>query len=202
MSMNCVDAAEEQFKSALQVDLFLFHVSWQQTFSKLTEVFLQKRASHSDLATFINLNLAIVYLRMNRTQDLEVLLSTIDPEHIPAQWDTLFFLTSKNKKDWEDYVFDLFLFQFSQSARVCVLRERFASVLPSKIQRLKVSRSFILRPTIPCYQSKPWIHVIYDVTGSTCARRSRWRTRKTWTVWRHARSCCLATFSSTSEIAK
>ena len=87
MSMNCMDAAEEQFKSALQVDLFLSLFSCLQKFSKLTEVFtsLQKRASHSDLATFINLNLAIVYLRMNRTQDLEVLLSTIDPEHIPAQ---------------------------------------------------------------------------------------------------------------------
>ena len=82
MSMNCMDAAEEQFKSALQVSSSFSCTVWNHLKGVY---FFQKLANNSDLATFINLNLAIVYLRTNRTEDWTNLLSAIDPERIPAQ---------------------------------------------------------------------------------------------------------------------
>ncbi|XP_046543112.1 MAU2 chromatid cohesion factor homolog isoform X1 [Haliotis rubra] len=60
MSMNCMEAAEAQFKTA----------------SKLTTV--------SDLKSFVNLNLAIVYLRTNRQTELVGLLESIDPEKLES----------------------------------------------------------------------------------------------------------------------
>lgn len=57
MSMNCMEAAEAQFKTALE------HSSGE-----------------GELAGFINLNLAIVYLRMNRQSDLHRLAEVIDPD--------------------------------------------------------------------------------------------------------------------------
>ncbi|KAK7115368.1 MAU2 chromatid cohesion factor homolog isoform X2 [Littorina saxatilis] len=58
MSMNCMEAAEAQFKTALEAN----------------------KSSESDLSSFINLNLAIVYLRMNRQNDLMRLVEFIEPE--------------------------------------------------------------------------------------------------------------------------
>uniref|UniRef100_A0A2C9JSS8 MAU2 chromatid cohesion factor homolog n=1 Tax=Biomphalaria glabrata TaxID=6526 RepID=A0A2C9JSS8_BIOGL len=60
MSMNCMEAAEAQFKTAL------------------------KMAGGGDLNNFINLNLAIVYLRTNRHTELLGLLEAINPETIPS----------------------------------------------------------------------------------------------------------------------
>lgn len=56
MSMNCMEAAEAQFLTAL------------------------KNSDSTDLYLFVNMNLAIVYLRMNRQQDFMGLLEKIDPE--------------------------------------------------------------------------------------------------------------------------
>lgn len=56
MSMNCMEAAEAQFDTAL------------------------KKSESTDLSLFINLNLAIVYLRMNRPQEFMGLFEKIDPE--------------------------------------------------------------------------------------------------------------------------
>ncbi|XP_041367960.1 MAU2 chromatid cohesion factor homolog [Gigantopelta aegis] len=56
MSMNCMEAAEAQFKLA----------------SKLTTAL--------DLRNFVNLNLAIVYLRTSRQADLTSLMDKIEPE--------------------------------------------------------------------------------------------------------------------------
>ncbi|XP_014673025.1 PREDICTED: MAU2 chromatid cohesion factor homolog [Priapulus caudatus] len=60
MSMNCMEAAETQFNTALRL------------------------STENELWTFINLNLAIVYLRTNREADLMGLLERIDPERIVA----------------------------------------------------------------------------------------------------------------------
>lgn len=59
MSMNCMEAAEAQFHTAV----------------KLNE-------KNTELALFVNLNLAIVYLRTNRQQELMGLLHMIDPEKV------------------------------------------------------------------------------------------------------------------------
>ncbi|KAG1667223.1 MAU2 chromatid cohesion factor [Nymphon striatum] len=56
MSMNCMDAAEAQFNAALRL------------------------STETELWTFVNLNLAIVYLRTKRDQDLLELLNRINPE--------------------------------------------------------------------------------------------------------------------------
>ncbi|WAQ98773.1 SCC4-like protein [Mya arenaria] len=56
MSMNCMEAADAQFHTAL----------------KLSE--------SSDLSLFINMNLAIVYLRMGKQQGFMALLDRIDPD--------------------------------------------------------------------------------------------------------------------------
>ncbi|KAK7496830.1 hypothetical protein BaRGS_00011810 [Batillaria attramentaria] len=61
MSMNCMEAAEAQFKTAL-------------------ESIRQEGAREGELSGFINLNLAIVYLRMNRQADLMHLVELIEPE--------------------------------------------------------------------------------------------------------------------------
>ncbi|CAL1526010.1 unnamed protein product [Lymnaea stagnalis] len=65
MSMNCMEAAEAQFKTAL------------------------KMAGGVELINFINLNLAIVYLRTNRHPQLMGLLDSINPETIPTASHTL-----------------------------------------------------------------------------------------------------------------
>ncbi|ESP05423.1 hypothetical protein LOTGIDRAFT_205565 [Lottia gigantea] len=59
MSMNCMEAAESQFKTAY------------------------KSSSSTDLRLFVNLNLAIVYIRANRHTDLATLLESINPETVP-----------------------------------------------------------------------------------------------------------------------
>lgn len=56
MSMNCMEAAEAQFLTAL------------------------RQSESPDLSSFVNMNLAIVYLRMGRQQDFMGLLDKIDPE--------------------------------------------------------------------------------------------------------------------------
>ncbi|KAL5005286.1 hypothetical protein ScPMuIL_018742 [Solemya velum] len=58
MSMNCMEAAEAQFNTALRI------------------------SKESDLWTFINLNLAIVYLRTNRQSEISGLLDRIDPDRL------------------------------------------------------------------------------------------------------------------------
>ena len=58
MSMNCMEAAEAQFNTALKV------------------------SENVELSLFVRMNLAIVYLRMGRQQDLIGLLDQIDPEKI------------------------------------------------------------------------------------------------------------------------
>lgn len=58
MSMNCMEAAEGQFSSALQ------------------------SSKERDLRTFANLNLAIVYLRAKREQEFASLLESINPENL------------------------------------------------------------------------------------------------------------------------
>ncbi|XP_064607711.1 MAU2 chromatid cohesion factor homolog [Liolophura sinensis] len=60
MSMNCMEAAEAQFNTALRL------------------------STDKDLWTFINLNLAIVYLRQNRQSELMGLLERIDPERLTS----------------------------------------------------------------------------------------------------------------------
>ncbi|XP_074651649.1 MAU2 chromatid cohesion factor homolog [Tubulanus polymorphus] len=65
MSMNCMDSAEAQFNAAI-------HLS-----------------RDSDLWIFINLNLAIVYLRTNRHQDLNQLMDRIDPDRLHTESYTL-----------------------------------------------------------------------------------------------------------------
>ncbi|KAL8615922.1 hypothetical protein ACOMHN_034598 [Nucella lapillus] len=57
MSMNCMEAAEAQFKTALEAN-----------------------KSGAELTSFINLNLAIVYLRMNRQADLMRMVDLLKPE--------------------------------------------------------------------------------------------------------------------------
>ena len=52
----------------------------------MTCVVVLQQSRHLELMTFINLNLAIVYLRLNRQADLMALVEHIDPERIPPQW--------------------------------------------------------------------------------------------------------------------
>ncbi|XP_015109825.1 MAU2 chromatid cohesion factor homolog [Diachasma alloeum] len=59
MSMNCMEAAEAQFIATLRT------------------------TTERELCTFANLNLAIVYLRTKRDQDLNELLDRIKPESLP-----------------------------------------------------------------------------------------------------------------------
>lgn len=61
MSMNCMEAAENQFNAALRTS--------------------QER----ELWTFANLNLAIVYVRTRRESDFMALLDRISPERLPSQ---------------------------------------------------------------------------------------------------------------------
>jgi len=61
MSMNCMEAAENQFNAALRTS--------------------QER----ELWTFANLNLAIVYVRTRRETDFMALLDRISPERLPSQ---------------------------------------------------------------------------------------------------------------------
>merc|ERR1712223_943561 len=61
MSMNCMEAAENQFNAALRTS--------------------QER----ELWTFANLNLAIVYVRTRRDADFMALLDRISPERLPSQ---------------------------------------------------------------------------------------------------------------------
>merc|ERR1712141_825250 len=61
MSMNCMDAAENQLNAALRTS--------------------QER----ELWTFANLNLAIVYVRTRREADFAALLDRISPERLPSQ---------------------------------------------------------------------------------------------------------------------
>lgn len=66
MSMNCMEAAEAQFHRA---------ISWS--------------GINTELALFVNLNLAIVYLRTNRQQELMGLLDVIDPEKVETSTHSL-----------------------------------------------------------------------------------------------------------------
>eukprot|EP00093_Oithona_nana_P010140 10140.XXX_173463_175626_1 [CDS] Oithona nana genome sequencing. len=61
MSMNCMDAAENQFNAALRT------------------------SRERELWTFANLNLAIVYVRTRRETDFAALLDRISPERLPSQ---------------------------------------------------------------------------------------------------------------------
>ncbi|ELT89360.1 hypothetical protein CAPTEDRAFT_151038 [Capitella teleta] len=60
MSMNCLEAAEAQFKTALRL------------------------TRETELWTFVSLNLGIVYLRSNRTTDLVSLLESVDPDRLDS----------------------------------------------------------------------------------------------------------------------
>lgn len=64
-----------------------FYTSDSSQVYKLTDLFLQQlmrisRTSDHDLITFINLNLAIIYLRTNRQADLAMLLEHVEPDRI------------------------------------------------------------------------------------------------------------------------
>lgn len=48
---------------------------------------LWQTTTQPDLWTFINLNLAIVYLRTNRQSDLVTLLERVDPDKLSTWWD-------------------------------------------------------------------------------------------------------------------
>ncbi|VDI19142.1 MAternally affected uncoordination, partial [Mytilus galloprovincialis] len=61
MSMNCMEAAESQFHTAI------------------------KLSRGTELAAFINLNLAIIYMRSNRQDELLQILEKVDPEKLQAQ---------------------------------------------------------------------------------------------------------------------
>merc|ERR1719154_1025500 len=61
MSMNCMEAAENQFNAALRT------------------------STERELWTFANLNLAIVYVRTRRETDFMALLDRISPERLPSQ---------------------------------------------------------------------------------------------------------------------
>ncbi len=61
MSVNSMEAAEAQFNTALRI------------------------ARESDLWLFVNLNLAIVYLRTGREQEFYGLLERINPERFPSK---------------------------------------------------------------------------------------------------------------------
>ncbi|KAK3601195.1 hypothetical protein CHS0354_004395 [Potamilus streckersoni] len=61
MSMNCMEAAEAQFKTALRL------------------------SESKELSLFINMNLAIVYLRSGRQQELMSLLDRIDPDNLESR---------------------------------------------------------------------------------------------------------------------
>merc|ERR1712141_974407 len=61
MSMNCMDAAENQFNAALRT------------------------SRERELWTFANLNLAIVYVRTRREADFTALLDRISPDRLPSQ---------------------------------------------------------------------------------------------------------------------
>jgi len=61
MSMNCMEAAENQFNAALRT------------------------STERELWTFANLNLAIVYVRTRRETDFVALLDRISPERLPSQ---------------------------------------------------------------------------------------------------------------------
>lgn len=63
MSMNCMDSAELQFRRAIQL----------------------REEGCSELDSFIHLNLAIVYMRAGRHQDLEDLNASIDPKTINSK---------------------------------------------------------------------------------------------------------------------
>jgi len=60
MSMNCMPEAENQFNAALRT------------------------SKERELWTFVNLNLAIVYLRQRREKDFQALLDRINPEQLPS----------------------------------------------------------------------------------------------------------------------
>lgn len=60
MSMNCMEAAEGQFRAAVRT------------------------STETELWTFANLNLAIVYLRTKREQEFQGLLERINPESLPS----------------------------------------------------------------------------------------------------------------------
>merc|ERR1712121_66677 len=62
MSMNCMDSAEMQFRRALR-----------------------REGEASELDSFIQLNLAIVYMRSGRYQEVEDLAATIDPKTIETK---------------------------------------------------------------------------------------------------------------------
>ena len=65
------------YVKAQRLALISFHISlWFQLNEKNTE-----------LALFVNLNLAIVYLRTNRQQELMGLLHMIDPEKVETRYD-------------------------------------------------------------------------------------------------------------------
>ncbi|KAK3097527.1 hypothetical protein FSP39_010473 [Pinctada imbricata] len=65
MSMNCMEAAEVQFQTAAKEEM------------------------SEELATFVKLNLAIVYLRMNRTTEFATLMESMDPERSYGQCHSL-----------------------------------------------------------------------------------------------------------------
>ncbi|RUS80189.1 hypothetical protein EGW08_012046 [Elysia chlorotica] len=112
MSMNCMEAAEAQFKTAL------------------------KMTDGVDLINFIQLNLAIIYLRTSRQNELLGMLDAINPETIPTGSHTL--------KAASYYVKGLqFFFQANFSDAKRCLRETLKMANAEDLNRL-ISCSFVL----------------------------------------------------------
>ena len=90
MSMNCMEAAEAQFLAALRVSsvinlekkFYFRNRFYHDLYCFVCLFFFQ--TTERELQTFANLNLAIVYLRTKRDQELGALLERINPESLPS----------------------------------------------------------------------------------------------------------------------
>lgn len=81
MSMNCMNAAEVQFTTAIKVNFVLFLFRLVKSFENN---FPFQLSQERELWTFANLNLAIVYLRQKRDQEFNALFERINPESLPT----------------------------------------------------------------------------------------------------------------------
>uniref|UniRef100_T1I450 MAU2 chromatid cohesion factor homolog n=1 Tax=Rhodnius prolixus TaxID=13249 RepID=T1I450_RHOPR len=78
MSMNCMQAAEQQFNAAILVCAIIY------IYLKKTIIRKCMTSQERDLWTFANLNLGIVYLRGKREAEFTALLERINPENLPS----------------------------------------------------------------------------------------------------------------------
>lgn len=80
MSMNCLDSAEAQFVHVIStLSSAVIPVASSSTASPPNP-----QQQHLELATFANLNLAIVYLRGKRDVEFTALMDQINPETLPS----------------------------------------------------------------------------------------------------------------------